>query len=208
MTGLALPDNRLEITVKRVSDAASLRAWLANRWAILFSHAEDFAQEQLEMDRWVSVLSRSFDGRDVSAVALARAGRDPEQDWPGRLAALGPGCAAVLTPDPAASPVADLATGALRALIARSGPRFAMILDSNLRCRRALSYRPPAELPSPLDLIGWAVALRRRDGIAPGSRETAEPARPMRCIRNPLVTPARRTFLPLLGQHDFPDGRR
>jgi hypothetical protein len=136
MTTFARPDNRLEISAEQLSDAASLRAWLADRWAILFSHPADFSQEEMEMDRWVNVLSRSFGGHDIAPVTLARAG--------GR-------------------PLADLATGALRALIARCGPRFALIIDSDLRCRRALTYRVPAELPSPLELIGWAVALRKRD---------------------------------------------
>lgn len=161
MNVLALPNSRLEMCAKRVTDADSLRTWLGDRWAILLSHPEDFAQEQLEVDRWVSVLSRSFEARAVAPVALACPGHDPEQGWLGRLAALDHGAAAILVPAPAANTLTDLATGALRALVARVGPRFAMILDSDLRCRRALSYRRPAELPSPLELIGWAVALRK-----------------------------------------------
>jgi hypothetical protein len=161
MTILALPD---EISAQRVSGRMSLRTWLAERWAVLFSHPQDFVQEQLEIDRWMSILSRSFSGRDVAAVALARAGRDAGEGRLGRLAALGNEFAAVLALDPPLPGVlADLTAGALRADIASSGPRFAMIIDPNLRCRRVLSYHLPAELPSPLELIGWAVALRKRD---------------------------------------------
>lgn len=163
MTVLARSDDRLEISAERLGDAASLRSWLEDRWAILFSHPADFTQEQMEMDRWVCVLGRSFGERGVAPVALARAGRNPEQGWLGRLAALGQHRAAALALEPPAVPSADLATRALRALIARNGPQFAMIIDSNLRCHRALSYRLPAELPSPLELLGWAVALRKRD---------------------------------------------
>lgn len=163
MTVLAQPDDRLEISAERIGDAASLRSWLAGRWGILFSHPADFTQEQMETDRWVSVLSRSFGERDIAPVALARPGRDLGQGWIGDLAAVGQRRAATLVLEPSAGPLADPATGALRALIARGGPRFAMIIDSNLRCRRALHYRPPAELPSPLEIIGWAVALRKRD---------------------------------------------
>lgn len=171
MTSLGLPQSRLEVSDKQVCDAVSLRAWLAGRWAILFSHPDDFAQEQLEADRWLSILSRSFDGRGVAPVALARAGRDPEQGWLGRLAALDYWSAAILALEPLQpGAVADFSASALRAHVACYGPRFALIVDSNLRCRRALSYRLPDELPSPLDLIGWAVTLRKRDH-ATGSRE-------------------------------------
>jgi hypothetical protein len=161
MTIVALPD---EISAQRVAGRVSLRSWLADRWAILFSHPQDFVQEQLEMDRWLSVLSRSFSGHDVATLALAPAGHDAGESCLGRLAALGGEFAAVLALDPPLPGLlADVSAGALRAAIAHSGLRFAMIIDPNLRCRRLLSYRLPVELPSPLDLIGWAVALRKRD---------------------------------------------
>jgi len=172
MTVLARPDSRLEVPAKQAGDAASLRTWLMDRWAILFSHPEDFAQEQLEMDRWVSILGRTFSARGVVPVALARAGSDPEEGWLGRLAALDGGAAAILPLDPLPATLADLSAWALRAQIARNGPRFAMIIDCGLRQRRTLSYRLPAELPSPLDLIGWAVALRRRDHVVDSRYET------------------------------------
>jgi hypothetical protein len=163
MTTLALAD-RLGISGQHASGVTSLRAWLAGRWAILFSHPEDFAQEQLEMDRWICVLARSLSGHDVAAVALARTVPGTAESCLGQLAALGGEFAAVLELDPPSpAPLADLSAGALRSHIARSGPRFAMIVDASTRCRRVLSYQVPAELPSPLDLIGWAVALRKRD---------------------------------------------
>lgn len=167
MALLALPDSRLEVPAKRTCGASSLRPWLADRWAILFSHPEDFSQEELEMDRWISIVGRTFRGHGVAPVALARIGRDPQQGWLGRLAVLNSETAAVLTLDSPLSGIpADLSADALREHIARSGPRFAMIVDCDLRCRRTLSYRLPAGLPSPLDLIGWAVALRKKhDGL-------------------------------------------
>jgi hypothetical protein len=172
MTILALPD---EISAQRVSGRISLRTWLAGRWAVLFSHPQDFVQEQLEMDRWLSVFNRSLSDHDVAAVGLARAGHNTGESRLGRLAALGGEFAAVLALDPPLPGLlANLSAGALRAEIARSGSRFAMIIDPNLRCRRVLSYHLPAELPSPLDLIGWAVALRKRDEAAkrPGNEAT------------------------------------
>lgn len=167
---MAPPDSRLHVAPRQLCDAPALRMRLAGRWALLFSHPDDFAQEQLEMDRWVSVVSRSFVDLGLLPVALARPGAHPEPGWLDRVAALDAGSTAVLMLDPPApGTVADFAANALRAEIARSGPRFAMIIDSKLRCRRLLSYRLRAGLPSPLDLIGWAAALRRRDGSAAGA---------------------------------------
>lgn len=163
MTALVFAESRLERPRKRVCDTTLLRASLAPRWAVLFSHPEDFAQEQLESDRWLSVLARSFKARGVLPVALARPGSEPERGWLDQLAALGGESAAVLTLDDPSIALADRPECAFRAQIARSGPRFAMILDSSLRCRRTLSYSSPVDLPSPLELIGWAVALRQRE---------------------------------------------
>jgi hypothetical protein len=172
MTMLACAESRLKTSRTRVCDIALLGASLAPRWAILFSHPDDFAQEQMEMDRWITVLAHSFSARGIVPVALARPQSNAEQGWLWRLAALDGDSAAILTLDDPSAALADISGGALCAQIARSGPRFAMILDSSLRCRRTLSYRLPAELPSPLELIGWAVALRKRDRL----RESAEAA--------------------------------
>ncbi len=173
MNLLAVPGSPSRAPAERVYGATSLRAWLSDRWAILFSHPEDFAQEQLEMDRWVSVLSRAFAAHGVAPVALARAGNDLAQGWLGGLAALQDASAAVLSLDPVPGGPPDCRAAALRTHIARNGPRLALLLDPSLRCRRALSYGAPAGLPSPLELIGWGVALRRRDQ---GASLRSEPA--------------------------------
>lgn len=162
MTVMTLTGNRPAVCAGEIHDAASLHARLAGRWAILFSHPEDFAQEQLEMDRWVAVLARSFTAHGVVPVALARPGPEPEVCWLARLAVLRGESSAVLALDTRPGALAGF-SGALRAQIVRGGPRFAMILDSSLRCRRTLSYRLPTDPPSPLELIGWAIALRKRD---------------------------------------------
>lgn len=133
------------------------------------------------MDRWISVVGDGFRTRGVAAVALLRADRGLRAGWLGRLAAFDRDCAATLSLDvPQRAALADFAAGALHADIARSGPRFAIIIDSDARSRRTLRYRPPVELPSPLDLIGWAVAQRKRERAGRRTPEESEPLLPFR----------------------------
>lgn len=164
MTTLALADDRLAIRVQRLTGGVS---------------------------RWLSILSESFSVRSVAAVALLRAGPDPEEGWLGRLAALSRDCAAVLSLDlPRPAALADFVAGALRADIARCGPRFAMIIDSDARCRRTLRYRAPDDLPSPL--LGWAVALRKRDRT---QERLGERFAPIGCRRTRRAPARRNTFV-------------
>jgi hypothetical protein len=169
MTTLVFPESRSNAS-KESPPTVSLREWLGEHWGILFSHPGDFDQEQLERDRWLSVLRRSFRTHEVRAVALARDEWDARDRSHGWLAELGDGCAAALAiAPPTEGSLLDFRSGALRAEIARSGPRFAMIVDSDLRCRRKLRYRAAVDLPSPIELVGWAVALRDRQRPAGSS---------------------------------------
>lgn len=166
MTPLIFPESRLG-TVAASSAASSatlsLSEWLGESWAIVFSHPDDFDQEQLERDRWIRILERSFNQHAVRPLALARHGDDPEASSLGWLAQLGEGCAALLsTASPPQGALFDFRTSTLRADIAHSGPRFAMIVDSDLRSRRTIRYGTTTDLPSPIELVGWAVALRER----------------------------------------------
>lgn len=159
MTTLVFPESRLDASIG-CSPRVALREWLGGHWAILFSHPGDFDHEQLERDRWLNVLSRSFGLHGVRPLALAHGygARETSLGW---LAELGSGCAAVLsTAAPAGGALLDFPASALRAEIVRSGPRFALIIDSDLRCRRTVRYRMGTDLPSPIELLGWAVALR------------------------------------------------
>lgn len=159
MTTLVFPESQSDASIGS-SSMVALREWLGGHWAILFSHPGDFDHEQLERDRWLNVLSRSFSLHGVRPLALAH-GHGARETSLGWLAELGVGSAAVLSmAAPAQGALLDFPAGALRAEIARSGPRFAMIIDSDLRCRRTIRYRVAADLPSPIELLGWAVALR------------------------------------------------
>ena len=160
MTTLVVPESRPSAAAVS-SSVIPLREWLGQCWAILFSRPDDFDQEQLERDRWIRVLERSFAQHAVRP--LAQSALDSQQTSLGWLAELGDGRAALLsTAPPAPGTVLDFRAGALRAEIARSGARFAMIVDSDLRCQRTIRYDAATDLPSPIALVGWAVALRER----------------------------------------------
>lgn len=160
MTTAVCLESRLEKTTDP-SPLLSLREWLGRDWAILFSHPGDFDREQLERDRWIRVLERGFSEHAVRPLGLTNRGDDAHVASLGWLDELGEGCAARLS---AATPLEDAPpdfhANVLRVRILDSRERFAMIIDSDLRCRRTVSYRAAADLPSPLELLGWAVALR------------------------------------------------
>lgn len=180
MTTLVFPESRSNAS-KEFPPTVALREWLGEHWGILFSHPADFDQEQLERDRWLSVLRRSFSTHEVRAVALARDDWDARERSHGWLAELGDGCAAALATDPPTEgALLDFRSSTLRAEIVRSGPRFAIIVDSDLRCRRTLRYRVPVDLPSPIELVGWAVALRERQRPTDSSVDNDMPELPIR----------------------------
>lgn len=147
------------------SSIASLREWLGEHWAILFSHPGDFDREQLERDRWIRVLERGFSQHAVRPLALAKHGHDAHEASLGWLDELGDGCAAQLSTAMPQNAQRDLPANTLRAEILQSRARFAMIIDSDLRCRQTARYRAAIDLPSPLELLGRAVALRGRGDI-------------------------------------------
>lgn len=146
-----------------MSPTLSLREWLDQRWAILFSHPGDFDQEQLERDRWIRVLERGFSQHAVRPLALAKHGHDARGTSLGWLHELGDGCAAELsTAMPPKNTRHDCRAKTLRRQINHGGARFAMVIDPDLRCRQTVRYRMPMGAPSPLEVLGWAVALRER----------------------------------------------
>lgn len=120
--------------------ATALRRWLRNRWALLFSHPEDFASNAFESDRWLVHVEEALRHCNVAAVALATRDDDCQRSW---VIDAG-GCSADL----------ELArTG-------QSQDRCVAIVDPSLRVHRTFTYSALDRAPSPIDLAGIASTLR------------------------------------------------
>jgi alkyl hydroperoxide reductase subunit AhpC len=147
--------------VQHTLTSPSLRAWLAGDWAIIFSHPDDFVRYDLEIDRWLVVTQRAFAARGIRPIALHSPALDPAGSWVAQVIG---DSRTVLLEDPTQQhfgPV-DLATPVLRAALEQAGQRFVMIIDSELRQQKMFSYATLSGLPSPLEFLGWAEALRAK----------------------------------------------
>jgi hypothetical protein len=149
-----------------------LRAWLKEEWLILFSHPGDFVRCELELDRWLAVIQRSFAGSRVKPLELlpAHAGV-AEGSWITQVSgdARHVRLAEVLS---GSSNARDLRLYALREEIAAlDRRRFVMILDDSLRIRRTYAYSALTEVPSPLEFLGWAAAARAKSAATAWARE-------------------------------------
>jgi hypothetical protein len=51
--------------------APAVRRWLHGRWALLFSHPDDFAAYGFESDRWLVHVQEAFAATDIRPLALA-----------------------------------------------------------------------------------------------------------------------------------------
>jgi hypothetical protein len=131
-----------------------LRKGLRGRWALLFSHPDDFAHHGFEADRWVEQVKQTFQAESIVALAVgARVAGSPE--W---MAAIGGSYISQRTFD---------------SIIERSGGRdyredrgserrYVMILDGELQVRRTILYARTDRVPSPIGLASLAAVCRVR----------------------------------------------
>jgi alkyl hydroperoxide reductase subunit AhpC len=155
------------VTTRHALTSPSLRTWLAEDWAILFSHPNDFVSCDLEMDRWLVIARGAFSDRRVRPIALGTAATR-DQSWVTQLTG---DERAVLLEDPRQhhfGPV-DVQAPVLHQEIEQAGRRFVLIIDNLLRVHKTFSYEQVSSLPSPLELLGWAHALRAKQA----ARQTA-----------------------------------
>ncbi len=139
--------------------ALSLSEWLQDDWAILYSHPEDFVGCELELDRWVALARPAFTASRIRPLAVAKPGRPLDCGWVTELTG---DARALRLYDPAArrpdSP--DFSARRLQDDIESTAQRFVMIVDASLRRRKTYAYGARDRLPSPLDFVRWAGALR------------------------------------------------
>jgi len=124
-----------------------LRKWLRGRWALVFSHPDDFANYGFEADRWVDQVKEAFAADSIAAVAIST--RTPG-DHAGWITAVG-GC--------------FIGQRTFDSIVSQcsSGRRFVMVLDEALQLRRTFLYSGADRVPSPIGLAAWARAKLGRD---------------------------------------------
>jgi hypothetical protein len=154
--------------------AAALRRWLHGRWALLFSHADDFAAYGFESDRWLVHVQEAFAAADVRPLALA------DRQEAGWVTEVGGCTTALALSEIQRYPVArDSSEEALRKAAFERSARFVMTLDAGLRLRRTFVYTQRDRLPSPMDLA--ALARQARDSsLANWTAVRSRPAIPCR----------------------------
>jgi hypothetical protein len=157
-----------------------LRTWLEGDWALLFSHPGDFVRCELEIDRWLSVMQRTFASArirplELSAPAEAALGRSWIRELSGDA-----GTISLFDTGEPYSNARDLQAYALREEISALGRRrFVMIIDDTLRNRRTFAYSALAEVPSPLEFVGWAAAARAKSAASAWAAQRRVGARPL-----------------------------
>ena len=138
--------------------SVSLREWLDGRWAILFSHPDDFIRCGLELDRWLDIVGNAFRQARILPLALSRRTCPIDQGWVSQLS--GDDCCVSLHQRMNGQSLLDFHSCRLRACIERLDQRFAMIIDPAPCQQRTLLYGAAEEPPSPLDLLRLACRLR------------------------------------------------
>jgi len=148
----------LSYPVRPLPLSSALRPWLRGQWALLFSHADDFACRDLESDRWTVVLEHSLNAAHMRPVALTSQLDAGFESW---VTQVGGAFVTIAPEEPRRGPrLIDLQARALRDMVERASSRFVMIVDESLRLRRTFAYAPGHRLPSPLDLVAMADRLR------------------------------------------------
>lgn len=134
-----------------------LKRWLRGRWALLFSHPDDFAHYGFEADRWIGQVKETFHAESIAALAFGTRAGGQDAGW---IAASGGCFIGQRTFDGIAAHSDWCDCGA--SACATSERRFVMILDGALQLRRTFVYSRGDLVPSPIGLASLAAACRFR----------------------------------------------
>lgn len=148
------------------------RRYLEGKWALLFSHAEDFACHGFEADRWLWLVRDAFTQARIHPLALHGQKFSCPTNWVTEVGGL------CVTAEPGRrSNGSSDGVFAVHEAMVQIASRFVMILDSSLRLRRTICYTPQGRLPSPIDLIAMAENVARADQRLQTSRNQLKVAR-------------------------------
>lgn len=160
----------LEGSVVSVEDSSRttlglLRQWLGGSWGLVFSHADDFAANGFEADRWIVQVREAFRPTAIRPIALVY-GPDRANTW---VAQIG-GLTAPTFPEEQ-RPGALAYENLVRLGLLSHSPvaqRYVLLIDDVCRLRWLLQYAPGASLPSPIDLAAFAEMKRvEQRSVAP-----------------------------------------
>src|SRR5262249_37842176 len=114
------------------------RLEMRGRWAVIFSHPEDFLPCGFEVDRWKTMMARALSSGEVRLLTLASSsGSNWGRDW---ISAVTHDERHVLSCDSQLRRFFD-------ATRASSGDRFVTIIDDTLSPRRTFVYEHTTNLP-------------------------------------------------------------
>jgi hypothetical protein len=130
-----------------------LKKWLRGRWALVFSHPDDFANYGFEADRWIGQVKQALDTGSIAALAISNRAPGGDAGW---ITAVGGCFISQRTFDSIIRDCGD--ASAYRS----TGRRFVMVLDDALQLRRTFLYSDAASLPSPIGLASLAASCRLR----------------------------------------------
>jgi thioredoxin-dependent peroxiredoxin len=152
---LVLPSFEVQPPADFMVSASSLSEWLVDDWVLLFSHPQDFRNDSMETDRWLSIMHDEFLDRGVRPLALSRSPLELDRGWVSEIIA----DESLVTLD---SNRRSGAAAVLRHQLDVQYGRYVVIIDPELEQRGVLRYvQTSIKQMSPLDLLHSVDAMRR-----------------------------------------------
>ena len=184
MATLVLQDAVIGFDAETSGAQPTLRTWLCEGWALLFSHPQDFLACDLEADRWLTLMRGAFVARGVRPLGVAHRAGENRDGWIARVSA-DDRLVALNCPGERRRDVIDLNVQALHDQIERLRleGRYVLVVDSLLRMRRTFTYTSLEGLPSPLDFLAWVDRLRAAETPQPPASALVRHHSPRRLAR-------------------------